>query len=754
MRLRYSASACFFLVSAVVRPQEFTIPDANFRDWLELAVPAAVNGDTLYTEHPDVLALDTLIVGDNCVNCQPEEPASISGIEHFVNLRFLAISECLLGHIQGLPNGIRELHMNYIPNLLSVDHWPDSARYISAKHDYYWDGPSNLAPIPELPPYLEYLDLYAQLLTELPPVPPSLRELRMERNQLSAVPILPNELRHLNLRNSLIPAFPVFPDSLRYLNIGGYASLTSIAPFPPFLQEFQCTYAPALTVVPALPPTLQVLNTTGTNIACYPFVPPTVTDWNVATSLACIPNLPPFLAAGNAGTKPICNLINSGCPVTAAATGTLFLDEDGDGELDDGEPPLPQAWVVAEPGNNLGGSDATGRYFLPLEIGTFTVTGGEVPWFTQTTAPQEVTITEPFEVDSLVHLGFQITPGMVDLTTDLFRISGPPRPGFQHRVRVKVTNTGTQVTGGTLTFQFDAGSEWVGATLTPTTQSGNSATWTFSLLQPGHAVVADVTLFTPSDTPLGTDLEHHATVVCTDVDVQPGNDARTLVQEVRGSYDPNDKTVEPATMRPAQVLNGEHLTYTIRFQNTGTFLAERVVITDTLPEDLQVNSLRLLDASHANTWFVDAGVLHVVFDGIMLPDSISDEPGSHGHVRFSILPAADLAPGAVVLNAANIYFDFNPPVITPPSVFAVEVNTGLNDGRDGLLLITPVPADDEVVIMASRPIRTCSVLATDGKEVMRSTTAALDISSLRSGAFTVIATTDDGQRLIGRFIKR
>ncbi len=232
---------------------QFVIPDWRFRDWLEQIVPAAVNGDTLITDHPDVLARTSMTIGNNCVNCTPPNPQNIAGIEYFVNLEYLNISYCEIGQVQNLPNKIRELRMDYIPDLTLIDHWPDSARYISAIHDYYWDGPSTLQPVPPLPPYLEYLDLYANLLDTLRDIPPTLRQLKMDRNRLDYFPVLPNELRHLNIRGNLVPSIPSFPDSLRYLDVGGLNPYPSLPPFPPLLEQFHCTYINTLQEFPPFP---------------------------------------------------------------------------------------------------------------------------------------------------------------------------------------------------------------------------------------------------------------------------------------------------------------------------------------------------------------------------------------------------------------------------------------------------------------------------------------------------------------------
>jgi hypothetical protein len=57
-------------------------------------------------------------------------------------------------------------------------------------------------------------------------------------------------------------------------------------------------------------------------------------------------------------------------------------------------------------------------------------------------------------------------------------------------------------------------------------------------------------------------------------------------------------------------------------------------------------------------------VLTIRFDNILLPDSTSDEPNSHGVVKYTLHLRGGLAPGTAIPNTAAIYFDFNDPVVT------------------------------------------------------------------------------------------
>lgn len=137
---------------------------------------------------------------------------------------------------------------------------------------------------------------------------------------------------------------------------------------------------------------------------------------------------------------------------------------------------------------------------------------------------------------------------------------------------------------------------------------------------------------------------------------------------ITDSYDPNDKLVTPVG-RTVEFYTPTNtaLKYKIRFQNTGTDVAYRIVVVDTLSEHLDLSTLQLGVTSHPSHVEVSGKgrpVLTWTFDNIMLPDSTADEPGSHGYIQFSIKPKADLAEKTLVENFADIFFDFNSPIRT------------------------------------------------------------------------------------------
>ncbi|TVR76436.1 MAG: T9SS C-terminal target domain-containing protein [Chitinophagaceae bacterium] len=134
----------------------------------------------------------------------------------------------------------------------------------------------------------------------------------------------------------------------------------------------------------------------------------------------------------------------------------------------------------------------------------------------------------------------------------------------------------------------------------------------------------------------------------------------------QGAYDPNDKQAQPIGYGPQHFIeNNIPLNYHIRFQNTGTDTAINVFIVDSISPYLSIEDIQFGTSSHPYTWELKAGgALVFYFDNIMLPDSNVNEPASHGFVKFQIKQKAGNPDGTVINNRADIYFDFNEPILT------------------------------------------------------------------------------------------
>ncbi|HFA47811.1 MAG TPA: T9SS type A sorting domain-containing protein [Bacteroidetes bacterium] len=150
----------------------------------------------------------------------------------------------------------------------------------------------------------------------------------------------------------------------------------------------------------------------------------------------------------------------------------------------------------------------------------------------------------------------------------------------------------------------------------------------------------------------------------------PENDSESWISidchPVISSIDPNDKTAFPTGWTEEHIIeNRTELDYLIRFQNTGTDTAFKVVVVDTLSPFLDPSTIRPGAGSHPFTFKLSGqGVAVFTFDNILLPDSTTNEAASHGFVKFHIAQKPGNEIGTLIENTAFIYFDFNGAVQT------------------------------------------------------------------------------------------
>ena len=145
-------------------------------------------------------------------------------------------------------------------------------------------------------------------------------------------------------------------------------------------------------------------------------------------------------------------------------------------------------------------------------------------------------------------------------------------------------------------------------------------------------------------------------------------------REVRGAYDPNDKSAVPVGLDVEHKIQPDRsIEYLIRFQNTGTDTAFTVRILDTLSNWLDVTTFTAGASSHDYTYEIsDQGTIYFIFNNIMLPDSNINEPASNGFVKYKIAMKTDLPLGTEILNKADIYFDFNDPIRTNETFHVID----------------------------------------------------------------------------------
>jgi uncharacterized repeat protein (TIGR01451 family) len=181
-----------------------------------------------------------------------------------------------------------------------------------------------------------------------------------------------------------------------------------------------------------------------------------------------------------------------------------------------------------------------------------------------------------------------------------------------------------------------------------------------------------------------------------------------------GSFDPNDKTALPAGFGLQRLIEpGQDIEYMIRFQNTGTDTAFKVVIVDVLPPELNLGTLRPGAASHPYTYSVTPeGRPVFTFDNILLPDSTTNEAASQGFVNFSISQQPALPLTTLIANKALIYFDFNEPIETNYAQHRIGIVFPW--APPGTVSTRPVPSQAMQVRVIPNPLDDRALLQVEG----------------------------------------
>lgn len=242
----------------------------------------------------------------------------------------------------------------------------------------------------------------------------------------------------------------------------------------------------------------------------------------------------------------------------------------------------------------------------------------------------------------------------------------PARPGFYATYQLVYHNKGNTTASGDIILDFMGNKMTVVNTSnTPTSQTANQMVWAYSNLMPfeSRSISFQMQIAPPTTNNVGDILVFNAHIDLQN-ETTPNDNYFALPQTLVSAIDPNDKTcLEGAQISHTKI--GDYLHYLIRFQNTGNFYAEKVVVIDSLDANVfDISSFRILQTSHAMQMRILDNVAEFHFSQIMLPDSFSNEPASHGYVLFKIKTKANLSINSSVSNQADIYFDYNAPLAT------------------------------------------------------------------------------------------
>ena len=326
------------------------------------------------------------------------------------------------------------------------------------------------------------------------------------------------------------------------------------------------------------------------------------------------------------------------------------------------------------------------------------------------------------------------------------------RPGFEATYLIRYTNKGTTTESGQIQFDFESPFMQLVPSNPAISVSGNTLSWNFENLLPFESREQLITFIinSPQDLPavnVEDQLDFAAHLIPTSVDENVNDNIANLKQIVVGAIDPNDKTCLEGAIIGTELI-GEYLHYLIRFENTGTFAAQNIVVRDDIDATkFDVGSLIPLASSHEMTTRISGNRVEFIFQDIML--DFTNE-NNDGYLAFKIKTASGLQSGDIVSNSAAIYFDYNFPVITEPAITTIQA-LGISDfDFESQFVLYPNPAKEFFSIQSTRnaQLKSASIYNVLGQLVLAIPSLRaeqpVDISKLQNGSYFVKVISDQG----------
>ncbi len=755
-----------------VNAQMFHIPDSAFRAYLNQNFGSCMVGDSIDPSCPAVLATKNINVSNRGIS-------NLSGIEVFVNDTLLKCNYNLLTVLPTLPLSLTFLECSH-NQITILPTLPSSLKILFCAYN-------QLTTLPALPSSVYHIYASLNPITSLPSLPSSLLYLYVDQCQLSSLPLLPNSLKELICRNNQIASLPPLPTFLTKLICGNNQlqslpvlpssitdilcnanQLTSLPSLPSSLLFFRC-FNNQITSLPLLPNSLLTLECNNNQLNSLPPLPQSLTelycqnnpltclpDLNLVTTIDfsntqinCIPSLSNVINSNpDIATIPICDVFNSnGCDVFWNIEGKVFFDEDtncnlgiNDKIFKNQKMNLYKNGVIEQQTY----TNVNGDYdFDTFSYDYYTTEFDSIDLIWDFTCPISGVYSDTISlIDSMKYdRDFGLKCKGIDLSISSIQTMNI-RPASVREIIIKAgdysnhfgANCATGVSGIvniTITGAGQYLSPAIGA-LTPNSVNGNVLTYNivdFGVISYDSSFNFNILVDTTAV--LGSQICIQVSISSKAKELNYNNNLLIQCFTVIGSFDPNDKAVYPVST--LDISGDRWLTYTIRFQNTGTASAEHIYITDTLSVALDWSTFNLLSFSHQPlTQVFNDGLLKFSFPNIHLPDSNTNEPKSHGYVQYKIRAKDSLAIGSLIENTANIFFDFNAPVITnttsntvincsiPPTIITASICNGdayslngalyYNDGTYQQKLITSVGCDSivELQLTVSSIINTVS----------------------------------------------
>lgn len=750
----------FMLLCFVVeaRAQKVMIPDSNFARYLKTTFPSCVSGTNM---------LDTTCAGirnAKTMNLNFKNISNLEGIQYFSSLTELTCAANKISQILKLPANLKKLSCQ--------DNYMKYVAMLPPKLEYFFCQDNGLRTVPPLPNTLTYLNIHGNYITSLPALPKGLKYFYGEYGKLDSLPVLPDSLEELSYTNCGLKKLPKLPPKLKLLHISN-SQITEIPNMPPglkFLIADNCKLGKLpdlpsslrvlichnniLSELPALPPNLIVLHCGFNKIKCLPTIPLTLKDtanvylarwvWFNMKGISlennlftCLPNYVSNMDSSLLA-YPICregDSVNNafGCKGAVSVKGRVFVDDNLNCKFDAGEKPMKNFAISLRDASNQLLSRQTslsnGAYNFLYPIGNYTVDidTSELPVLVHCRGGETFKIDHNYFGQQSKDIDFALTCGQADIGVKSVIAQGIVFPGRKHSLSIQAGDLSqwyglkcASGYGGQVSVSITGKVQYFGASKNakqPSNVNGNQLT--YQVVDFGEINIFKdfgVELLVDTNAQIGDSVIVEVELLSNFKDKNLKNNRLRIAYRIVNSFDPNFIEVYPSEVPPSY---NDWLTYTVHFQNTGTAMAYDITVTDIMDPMLSPETFEVLSSSHTMRTDLKGKTVNFIFADIMLPDSNVHYDSSCGFVQFRIKPSNLYSKGTQIPNKANIYFDYNKPVLTNTAIceYKVYANSLDKSADHDFLSVFPNPSNGKIQIKSAEGFE-LSVKDLRGKELM------------------------------------
>lgn len=446
-------------------------------------------------------------------------------------------------------------------------------------------------------------------------------------------------------------------------------------------------------------------------------------------------------------------------------SGTAFHDENSNCVMDEGEELLANRAInIAELGKAVY-TKADGTFEVYVADGAYTLSGQSAGNWNSTCAAQPLLVTGE-GVNVYTNMDFGFAPVCADPDLSLEMGTTVLRRGFGNDFVINIQNEGGSAsTGAMFKFVLPTNMDAMHASPSWDQTDGDTVIWVLGQIGVGEV---ETIVFRDSinlGATIGDVMVIQGMVTDAGAECSTANNNLVFNMDVVGAIDPNDKQAFPKGMGTEQaVTENDTMTYKIRFQNEGSFYATRVIVIDTLNQLFDINTLYGVISSHDYQMeIIDEHIIKWTFNNIMLPTKEEDEEGSMGFIQFKIGFKKGIADGGGVFvdNTADIYFDYEEPVLTNEVLRKVydKIPEWAVEITKAEVTVFPNPAVSTVKILSPNglKINKLRVLTMVGQELMNISDINQAWYEITLGGFNynlvlLEFTMENGERVVKRVI--